>query len=354
MFPRSYKLLVRRICITWQALLITAVPALALRFGGVASAADLANRSVTIGSSVASDVTIHSFQFTVPTAGVLGSIQFEYCTNTPFVGTTCTAPAGLNVATATIQSQIGITGFSVSGSSTANNLILTRVAGVVVPQAVTYVLANITNPSATQQTVYVRLSTYTTTDATGATTDEGAVVFSTARQIGATAFVPPYLTFCVGITVSGDCSLALGDKVSLGELSSTATKTGTSQMSAATNDVAGYVLYLSGPTLTSGNIVVDPIGAATASAIGSSQFGINLRANTSPSVGQNPFGPGTGSPSANYNSPNLFSYNNGVIASSPNSTDYTIFTVSYIVNIPVGQDPGIYTTTATYIATANF
>lgn len=354
MFPRSYKLFVRRICITWQALLIAAVPALALNINNRVYAAELANRSVFIGTSKASAITTHSFQFTVPTAGVLGSIQFEYCTNTPFVGTACTAPAGLNVATATIQSQIGITGFSVHGSSTANNLILTRVPGAVAPQAVTYVMANITNPSAVQQSVFVRVSTYATNDATGAQTDEGAVVFSTARQIGATAFVPPYLTFCVGITVSGDCSSVLGDKVSLGELSSSATKTGTSQMSAATNDVAGYVLYLSGSTLTSGNIIVNPIGAAAASVFGTSQYGINLRANTSPSVGQNPVGPGTGSPAASFNTPNLFSYNNGVIASSPNSTEYTIFTVSYIANVPVGQNPGVYTTTATYIATANF
>ncbi|MEK7603319.1 MAG: hypothetical protein AAB459_03695 [Patescibacteria group bacterium] len=354
MFPRSYRLFVRRICITWQALLIMSVPALALTFYKSVSAADLANRSITLGTSVASNVTTHSYQFTVPTAGILGSIQFEYCTNTPFVGTACTAPAGLNVSTATIQSQIGITGFSVHGSSTTNNLIITRVAGAVVPQTVTYVFGTITNPSAVQQSVYVRISTYASTDASGVRTDEGAVVFSTARQIGAQAFVPPYLTFCVGVTVSGDCTSAIGDKVSLGELSSSSTKTGTSQMSAATNDVAGYVLYLSGTTLTSGNIIVDPIGTPAASIVGNSQFGINLRANTSPSVGQNPTGPGTGSPTASFNSPNLFSYTNGVIASSPNSTEFTIFTISYIANVPAGQEPGVYTTTATYIATANF
>jgi hypothetical protein len=346
--------MVHVICKVRQALFIMTAPVLALFAFAPVSAADLANRSVTIGSSVASDVTTHAFRFTIPNAMVLGSVQFEYCTNTPFVGTTCSAPAGLSVVGSSIQSQTGVTGFSIDGSTTANNLILTRVAAAVAPQAVTITMANVTNPSTVQQTVYVRISTYVTTDASGARTDEGAVVFSTARQIDASGYVPPYLTFCVGITVSTDCSTVLGDKVSLGELSSSEATTGTSQMSVATNDVAGYVLYVYGNTLTSGNIVVSALGAPTASSPGSSQFGINLRGNSSPSIGQDPSGPGTGVPAASYNTPNLFTFVNGVIASSTLSTEYTLYTVSYIVNIPAGQDPGVYTTTATYIATANF
>jgi hypothetical protein len=81
---------------------------------------------------------------------------------------------------------------------------------------------------------------------------------------------------------------------------------------------------------------------------------MNLRVNTSPAVGSNPSGVGTGVISPSFSVPNSYFFNNQVVASSVKSTDFNVFTVSYIVNISGDQQPGIYTTTLTYVAVAAF
>jgi len=43
-----------------------------------------------------------------------------------------------------------------------------------------------------------------------------------------------------------------------------------------------------------------------------------------------------------------------VVASSVTSDDMRLYTMSYIANIPVGQAPGQYSTTITYVCLANF
>src|SRR5581483_6948608 len=91
-------------------------------------AAQLSDRSILIGSSQPGVVTTHKFTFSVATTGNIGSIDFEYCTNSPFVGAACSAPAGLNLSSAILSSQSGQTGFSIDPASTANHLIISRPA----------------------------------------------------------------------------------------------------------------------------------------------------------------------------------------------------------------------------------
>jgi hypothetical protein len=201
----------------------------------------------------------------------------------------------------------------------------------------------------------VRISTYPTVDATGPENDEGAVAFVTVNRFDVNAFVPPFLKLCVGLNISNDCSSVSGDSLDLGILTSNATKFGTSEFSTGTNSPSGYNIYALGTTMTSGNNIIPAINPAGGSQRGSSQFGFNLRANTSPSVGQNPQGIGTGTPQAGYNAPNVFKFQNGDnIASSNLSTDFSKMTVSYVVNINSGQSPGVYSTTITYLGVANF
>jgi hypothetical protein len=107
--------------------------------------------------------------------------------------------------------------------------------------------------------------------------------------------------------------------------------------------------------MTSGNNIIPSLPLPTASLPGTGQFGINLRANLIPTVGQDPVGLGTGSPSANYDIPNRYTFNDGDnISSSALTSDYNRMTVSYLVNVPKGQAPGIYSTTMTYVATVQF
>jgi hypothetical protein len=320
------------------------------------SALNLSSRSIVIATSAAGATTTHTIHFTISTTNILGSIQLQFCTNDPFIGSPCTAPAGLSYSGAALSAQTGETGFSVDGSSTANNEVLTRPAAVAnagVP--VTFTFTGVINPSTTNQTTYLRISTYASTDASGPRVDQGGAAFNTAGSFGTAAFVPPFLSFCVGVTVNNNCSAFTGNSVSFGTLSKSQVSAISTQFAAATNDPTGYIIYSLGTTLTSGNNVIAAPSTPSPSAPGNSQFGINLRQNILPSVGQNPQGAGTGAPLTDYNAANLFMFNPGAaIASASTATDYTVFTTTYIANIVDGQAPGVYTTTITYMAVAQF
>lgn len=320
-----------------------------------ARAATLTTRLVLISTSQPSAQATHSFSFDLITAGSLGSIEFEYCVNNPFIGTPCTAPAGLDVSAASLAGESGETGFIVDPiNTTSNRLVITRPSLPATPQTVTYTFDPITNPSTPKQSVFVRISTFASIDATGPRTDSGAVAFSTTGPFSVGGYVPPYLLFCSGITVSADCTSIGGNFINFGELSTTAPRAATSQFTGSTNDVSGFSTSVFANTLTSGNKTINPLTVPSGNSPGTSQFGLNLRANTNPNVGQDPVGPGTATVAPDYDIPNQFVLKNGTAASSPISTDYKIFTVSYLVNVSPSQPPGIYNTTVTYIATAAF
>jgi hypothetical protein len=316
----------------------------------------LDSRSVTLSTGVPSALNIHTFRFSLPTTNNVGSIVFEYCDNSPLVVVACNPPAGLDDTAAVLSSQSGNVGFSIDNAdSTANKLVISRpaAAGTLVPD--TYVFDNITNPSVAGQTTYVRISTYASLDGSGSLIDNGSVAFAVQSIFTIGTYVPPFVRLCVGITVAPDCSSFSGDSIDLGILSSTHANFGQSQFAIGTNDPGGYNVYTLGTTMTSGNNIIAADVNPVPSFPGTSQFGINLRANLQPAVGQDPVGLGTGVPSANYNIPNRYTYNDGdAVASSPLNTDYNRMTVSYVVNVSGNQAPGIYATTITYLGVVQF
>lgn len=346
--------------ITGRLLLIVFILATAGAFMSRPAQADiLTNRYLVEGTNSPSAVTTHSFTFDVPDTTNLGSIKMQYCDNSPWFTRPCVAPAGLDVSEGVLTSQSGNTGFSIDPAGTnANTIILTRTAAAGTVTSNNYVFSNITNPSTPGQTVYVRISTHTATDGSGTNNDTGAVAFAVQSIFNVNAFVPPFLQMCVGVTVAPDCSTVVGDSVDLGILSNTAANKGTSQYSVATNDINGYVVYALGTTMTSGNNVIQALSAPSGSFPGTAQFGINLRANLIPTVGQDPVLVGinsTGLPTTNYNIPNRFVYNDGdSISASTLPSNYNRMTVSYLVNVPKSQPPGVYSTTLTYVATVQF
>ncbi len=320
-----------------------------------AGAAELTSRSIVVASSVSSALTNHRYNFRVNGAITIGSLEIEYCTNTPLIGAPCVAPAGFSLVSSSMGAQTGLTGFSIHPSTTTNRLILGRTpSGVVPPTTAAITVNSINNPSTPNQAVFVRISTFATNNATGIRGDNGSVVFATTRSLNVSGFVPPYLTFCVGNTVAADCSSATGNYLDFGELTNLTTRTVTSQFAAATNDNTGYVATVSGLTLISGNNIIPGLVTPTVSLPGTSQFGINLRANSSPVVGTDKTGVGTGVPAAAFNTPNNYAFQNGNIVSSPKSTDFNVFTVTYIANVAPNQPPGIYISTFTFIATVSF
>lgn len=333
------------------ALLLSVVP-----FHVNAASVLLTNRSDQISDSAASVTATHLFGFTMTdTTQAVGSISFEFCSNTPIIGDVCTASAGLDVSAAVLTDQTGETGFSIHTDSTSSRIILTRTPANPTGVPSTYQFDDITNPS-DPGSHYVRLQTYASTDATGVDLESGGVVYAILPGLSVSAEVPPYIRFCAGITIVGfDCATANTFFIDLGLLDNNNTSTGSSQFLVATNAASGYSVTLSGTTMVSGNNVIPGMAAPGSSAPGTSQFGINLRSNSNPSVGQNVVGAGTANPRPDYNAPNQFKFQQGdVLVGSPVPNDNRKFTVSYIVNISPNQQPGVYATTISYICLANF
>lgn len=342
------------------------------------------------GGSKPGGVVNHLFNFTVPTAGNVGSILFKYCTTAsdpadPTVTGACTVPTGLDTTTATLgdESTSDIQGFTIKSSvadGTSNGLpYLTRTVAATSANAHAVLrLDHITNPTTKNQTFFVRIYTFASTNVTGPATDAGTVAASTADPVILSGTMPESLVFCTGATIGvnssnvPDCATATAASINFNQLfSPTDTATATSQFAASTNAGAGYSISANGATLTSGTNTIAPIGTMAPGVHGVSQFGLNLVANTTATstvaVGSNiaVASNGTnyrGEPTASYGTVDNFKYVSGdPIAdsggpgnTSPAGTDAQIYTTSYIVNVPGSQPAGTYTTTLTYICTPTF
>ncbi len=318
------------------------------------SAAQVTNRSVDISDTTVSVTATHIIRLDVVSVADIGSMEFEYCSNDPLPGEPCTAPVGFDATAAVLSAEFGETGFVVHPNSTANRLVISRVPATPTPGASAYTFDGIVNAS-TVGSQYIRVGTFGTDDGTGPRIDEGGIAYALVPGFSVSAYVPPWLLFCTGATIPTDCTSAVGSGVSLGTFSETATATGTSQMQIATNGEFGYIISVLGTTMTSGNNVIPGMSARGNLSIGSSEFGINLRGNSSPSVGLNPSGPGTANPTADYNVSNQFKFLPGdTLASASTTNDIRTYTVSYVVNIDDDQKPGFYSTTLSYVALASF
>jgi hypothetical protein len=321
---------------------------------GVA-AATLTQRSLHVADPTPSVSTRHTFTFSYATTSTaIGSLVFEYCTS-PLPMLQCDTPPGLDASIASLAGQTGETGYTPFTIQQGSIVLARAPASMPASAPAQYIFDNVSNPNGVDATFYVRITTHSSTDGSGPPIDFGAVVSSTTQGVGLSTEVPPILSFCVGVSITGDCSTAEGNFIDLGELSPEITATGTSQMTVGTNAALGVTIAAYGTTMTSGNNTIPALANPTVSAPGNAQFGLNLRSNSNPPAGQEPSGIGVANPSARYGAPNQFAFVSGdVIATSPDTTDIRKFTVSYIVNVPPSQMPGVYTATLTYICMASF
>ena len=319
------------------------------------SGATLGARSLQISDSSKSAVANYVLSLSGQTAGIVGSIRAQFCSNDALIGLPCTAPSGFDISGATLTAQSGMGSFSISPATTANVMILTRTPGPSVPGTSSFTFSGVTNPD-TEGSYYVKLETYATNDASGPHTDYGGIAFAINNPISISTKVPPYLLFCVATTIPGySCDQASGDFIDFGELNSQSTATGQTQMLAATNADNGYSIRVIGTSLTSGNNVIPPLTSTDFSRTGTSQFGLNLVANATPPVGTVVQGPGSAAVAADYNTPDEYRFVSGeTVASSLVPDSYRLFTASYIVNISKSQPAGVYTSTITYVGLANF
>ncbi len=340
--------------------LVSILTAMALLFSGVpfarlASAAQLINRYDKLSSSEASAVATHEVGFTFGNLAVpVGSISLEFCGNDPLPNTPCTPPSGFDATGVSLDDQAGEIGFSVDPSSSVNKIILTRPAALPTSTPSTYTLGNIINPD-TIGTFYIRLQTFTSTDGTGVDIEAAGLALSTSAKFTVSTEVPPYLTFCSSVTISGDdCTSATSFLIDMGEFVATKSSSATSEFVVQTNAQSGYSVTLSGSTLTSGNNTITALAVPTTPQKGTPQFGMNLRANSNPSIGADPSGLGLGIVGASYGVPNKFTFRNGDIIASAGAPDYEKYTVTYIANVNSTQAPGFYATTISFICLANF
>lgn len=373
------------------AIVILAIAAQIVLPFSIANAAQITDRSLTLeagatdGGSAPGGVVNHFFEFVIPGTTNIGSIRFQYCTTAADTGVNvCVAPTGINTSTATLTAENGVTGFTnkTNEGLDNNNFYISKVTPAAPGAAntpVSYRFSGITNPTAANETFFVRITTYASTDGTGAGTDAGTVTAATAEPIDLTGIMPESLVFCTGATVGldvatstvPDCSTATPGDVAFNELfSPTSTATASSQMAASTNAGDGYAITVNGTTLTSGSNTIAAMAAMGAGVRGTSQFGMNLKANTVLTSASFPGNSAEVAPAANavnyrgqasagYDTVDQFKYATGdVVADSYNGgaggTDAQIFTVSYIVNVPGSQPAGTYSTTLTYICTPTF
>ena len=338
-------------------LLASVLPALS--FTVPVSADRLASRTLRISNSDPSATTDYTVTFTINNYPVsVGSLDLMFCSNTPIQGDTCDVPPGLDVSSAQLTSQTGLSGFSLTQPTPENyDMVMTRPTAQNISASLPVVLTfhNIINPNVTGS-YYLRVSVYSAVDLSPPVLDFGGFAYAITANLLISSYVPPFIIFCSAVTIPTlSCSSATGDYINFGELSATQSRQAASQLLVATNAPNGYVIQVYGTTMTAGNNVIAAISSLSGSQPGQPQFGINLRANTIPAIGADPSGPGLGQPAGSYNVPNQYQFvSNDVIASSPAGDNYRRYTASYIVNVPSSQAPGIYAGTLTYVVAGSF
>ena len=345
------------------------------------SAAQITPRTLTLqangttGGSKAGGVVNHLFNFTLPTSGNVGSIKFQYCTT---AAGACTMPTGLVTTSSTMGTQSGATGFTLNNTTNGSPYITRAAASITGPLAVSYQLVSVTNPTTNNASFYVRITSYTGIDGATGPVDTGTVTASTAEAIVLSGIMPESIIFCTGATVNLNCNSSTSGVISFDRLfSPTDTAIASSEMAASTNAPTGYVITVNGTTLTSGSNTIPAMTSQGVGVIGTGQFGMNLRANTTatstPAIGADlsPASNGTvlkGQAYTGYNIADQFKYVSGdIVANSasdgtpppavtnvPGTTNSQKYTASYIVNVAGNQIAGTYTTTLTYICTATF
>lgn len=336
-----------------------------------ANAAQLTDRSLTLGSSAASANTTYAFSFEPGQTATVGSIKFELCTS-PLAGT-CTQPSNATMAGAGGLSLSGeISGFTVSnGTNNPSPTATTVWIENGTPQSLTAATASgvsftgIVNPDTANYQFYARITTYAET-AGSTQRDFGGIAVSTAAVMTVNANVQESLVFCVGATVGANCTGIGSSSITLAPnpLTTAAVSYNTAQMGAATNAISGYTIaYYSTDMCISGCTysITKAADGGTVAATGGEQFGFVLAAQSSGLLngqGANHSG-GTGATvSSPYDGTNsTIAYDTTgptTLATASGPTTQTTYTMLYAANVSATTEPGAYSATQTFVATGIF
>lgn len=252
-----------------QAMVIVSavVLLLAIAIPALVSAAQVTERSIALSSSSAEaeDVT-YAVEFTAVTAGA-NAFVIDFCSNSPLLGQSCTAPTGLDVSAATVASG----GATIDDDTTANKIVAAKAS---ISGAQEIVFENIDNPT-NPGTFYARIVTFATLNAAetyasgtpGTTIDNGGVALAITPTIGVSGAVLESLTFCVskntiavncsGITLPGDApTVKLGNTVGdITVLQPNTLHTGSIYTQLSTNAAHGAVVSLKSDAVGCGGLL---------------------------------------------------------------------------------------------------
>jgi hypothetical protein len=313
-------------------------------------------RSLYINSSEPGARTSYTVSFRYMSPQAVGSVDLLFC-NDPIPYHTCVTPAGFDASDAQLSAQTGETGYSILSKST-NHIVLTRTSSLPAPTGISsYTFDNIKNPADTDEAFSIRLRSHQSANATGPQIDFGSVRGQVINGVTLETQVPPMLIFCAAEEVDYNCTTTNENYYTdMGDLSPQSTLIAQSQMAVGTNASGGFAITANGNPPSAGTNVIDSPNKPVLSKQGSNQFGINLVANNTPSIGSDPEGIWANAlASAEYSVPNQYKYVPGdVVAYSPNVSLMKKFTVSYILNSSENLRPGVYSTTITYIASGRF
>lgn len=254
--------------------------------------------------------------------------------------TTVTFPSGFDVA--------GATGGAVAGQ------IVTVTGPVTAGTPVSFTIANVVNPTTPGNQV-ISIST-------GVDTGEITVPIIADDQIQITARVNQILFFDVrdGLTGATDNTVGFGDldastvRYATDDASGTTTEGASSQLEAGTNAAGGYIIDVTGETLTSMDALATPIAglftADAAPAAGTEAFGLQV-AKTVASTGTDQ-GVVAGDYLGTYHLPDTGATD--LLATNPGPSSNETYDVNYVANVSSFTPAGNYTTVMTYTMTATF
>ena len=286
------------IALKYVAILIAALLVLSIFLPFVNAKAGMpTNRYIKLSSSRPSQTGVsYEISFKPATAHTLKSLVIEFCSDSPIIGITCTAPTGMNInAPGTITPTSGLTTTWSTANSTANRLNLNKAAGNAVTTAstITFTLNNVTNPNSVSA-LYGRIITYS--NDTGANSQSTYTATSPGSYVDAGGTANAIVNnYRVSATIQESLSLTVpGTDVIIGHSAGAATVIDSSAVDTATvtftnfstNAVSGAVINLRGDTLYNGSNFLANQATLTAMTAGSStnQFGIRT-ANGSATIG---------------------------------------------------------------------
>lgn len=373
---------------------------------GVASAAEVTSRSITMTSSAPGATANYTVQFTTATTGNIQGVVVDFCANDPLPGDTCSTGSGTTLNGFTIGGSpsvtvnSGLTGTWATTNSTAHTLIYSNASGGSVSSgtAISLTINNVTNPTSNNSpaypaTFYARILTYATSGAAtsytstsiGSPVDSGGDALSTVQSINITAKVFETLSFCV---YTGSCgtapSLTLGDTTT-GALSSSNTYVNANaKFDLATNAGSGVSVVMRGTTLcntvgaacqsgtaSSNTITPIPVGSSPTAMNGSTgteQFGVCVDKNSSAALTIDSYYVDSlanchGLTTGILSTANTFGFDNANVTGASGSElvhstgavpSVTGGGFAFAANIAPTTEAGIYTTSLNMVATSTY